>query len=116
MKTNFAEEYRRLLKKRIDTHEEALTFREPFIREAIWLFAEDIPAAIDFLRKECTEDEYSWISEIIEDIAAESESVELIQAYADLAVKYPEETKRYNIQSFIDSALAIAESYQDEDE
>lgn len=112
---NFASKYRELLQKRIDTPEEALTFREPFIKDAVTLFAKHVPEAIEFLKNDCTEDEYSWISDIIEKIAAESRNPELIQAYANLAEKYPEETKRFNVKSFIDSALAIAEPDEDEE-
>lgn len=111
---NFAEKYRELLQERIDTPSEGLTFKEPFIKDAISLFSKNIPEAIEFLKNDCTEDEYSWISEIIEDIAAESESMELIQTYASLADKYPEETKDYNVKSFINSALAIVEPDKDE--
>lgn len=106
---NFAEKYRQLLKKRIETPDEILTFKDPCMKDSIALFSRNIPEAISFLNNDCTEDEYSWISEIIEDIAAESKNVELIHAYASLANKYPKETKKYNVKSFIDSALAIAE-------
>lgn len=112
---NFAEKYRELLKKRVEIPDEILSFKDPCMKDAISLFAKNVPEAIEFLKNDCTEDEYSWISEIIEDIAAESENLELIQAYANLAEKYPEETKRFNVKSFIDSALAIAEPDEDEE-
>lgn len=70
---------------------------------------------MEFLKYECTANEYIYLSEIIEDIAAESESPELIQTYADLAKKYPEETKDYNMWSFINSAHGIAEPDEDEE-
>lgn len=111
----FSKKYRYLLKKRVSTPDEIMTFNEPFIKETVQLFSDHITEAVDFLKHDCTEDEYSWISEIIENIAEESKSIKLIQAYRDLANKYPEETKKYNIDSFINSALSIAESWQDED-
>lgn len=110
---NFAETYRKLLKQRLDTHDEALTFEEPFIKDAVHLFAKNIPEAISYLNNECTEEEYGFISEIIDDIAADSKSLKLIQAYAALAEKYPKETEDYNISSFINSAMSIAQSWQD---
>lgn len=113
---NFKDDYINLLKERIATSDEAITFDEPFIKETVKLFADNIPDAINFLKNDCTEDEYSWISEIIDDIAEESKSIELIEAYKDLAEKYPEETKRYNIKSFINSAMSIAESWQDDED
>ena len=113
---NFAETYRKLLKQRIETHNEALTFDEPFIKEAIHLFAQNIPEAIHYLENDCAEEEYGYISEIIDDIAYESKNVPLIEAYAALAEKYPEETKDYNIRSFINSAMSIVKSWQDDEE
>ncbi len=112
---NFAGKYRELLKKRIETPDEILSFKDPCMKDAISLFAKNVPEAIEFLKNDCTEDEYSWISEIIEDIAAESENLELIQVYASLADKYPDETKKYNVMSFINSALAIAEPDEGEE-
>lgn len=110
----FSEVYRSLLKKRMETNDEILTYNEPFIKDTIQLFSQHVQEAIDFLNNECTADEFIWISELIDDIAAESKNVRLIQTYASLADKYPKETKDYNIQSFINSAMAIAETQQDD--
>ncbi|MEY8381492.1 hypothetical protein AAK979_10790 [Ileibacterium valens] len=112
----FSKEYRSLLKKRLETNDEILTYNESFIKDTIRLFSQNIQEAIDFLNNDCTADEYIWISELIDDIAAESKSIRLIQTYASLADKYPKETKDYNIQSFINSAMAIAESWQDDED
>ncbi len=112
---NFAEMYRSLLKERLETDDEIITYKEPFIKDAIRLFCRNIPEATEFLKHDCTANEYIYLSEIIEEIAAESESLELIQTYADLVKKYPEETKDYNMCSFINSALAIAEPDEDEE-
>ena len=87
---NFAETYRKLLKQRIETPNEILMFTEPFIKDAIHLFSNNIPEAISHLKNECSDEEYVYISEIIDDIASESKNLELIQTYASLAYKYPE--------------------------
>ncbi|WP_288338953.1 hypothetical protein [uncultured Allobaculum sp.] len=113
---NFKDPYRNLLRKRIAVSDEAITFSELFIKDTVHLFAANIPDAMHFLKNNCTEDEYSWISEIIDDSAEQSKSVELIEAYKNLAEKYPEETKSYNIKSFINSAMAIAEPWQEDED
>ena len=112
----FSETYRFLLQKRLETNDEILTYNEPFIKDTIHLFSRNIPEAIDFFNNDCTADEYIWISELIEDIASESRSVSLIRNYALLSNKYPQETKDYNILSFINSTMAIAESWQEDED
>lgn len=94
---------------RVEYNDEALTFSEPFITDAIQLFVNNVPEAIDFLQNECSADQFAWISEIIESIAESSGSVELAQVYADLMSKFPEETEKYHISSFAESAIFFAE-------
>lgn len=106
----FRDVYRPLLKKRLETNDEIITYNESFIKDAINAFSKHPQAAIYFLKNECTADEYIWISEIIDDIAAKSKNLQLVETYAALADKYPQETKEYNIQSFINSAISIAKS------
>ena len=108
----FKEDYRSLLKKRLETDDEIITYDEPFIKDTIRLFAQNIEEAIEFLKNDCTSEEYIWISELIDLIAAESKSHRLIQTYAELADKYPQETRDYHIRSFIQSAMSIADSGQ----
>lgn len=107
---NFANEYRKLLQQRITDIEP--TFNEQYFQEMVNLFSNHIPEAIDFLDKECTAEEFSWISEIIEAIARKSHSVSLIKVYLSLLDKYPDEAKEYNVASFAESALLIAESFE----
>lgn len=98
------------------THNEIIIFNEPFIKNTVWLFAQYIQEVLDYLNHECTAEEFVWISEIIDDIASESKNVRLIQTYASLADQNSVEIKYYNIQSFIKSSMAIAKSWQyDED-
>ena len=67
----------------------------------IEILSQDIPSTIEYLKNECTADEYSWISEIINDLIESTQSKELIEVYKNLMIKYPDEYKKYNISSSI---------------
>ena len=71
------------------------------------ILAEDISSTIEYLLTECTAEEYSWISEIIEDLAELTRSEELIECYKSLMPKFPEECERYHIAEFVESAENI---------
>lgn len=70
----------------------------------IALLTENINKTIEFLDNDCTANQFSWISEVFEEIARITKSQDFIQALRRLAEKYPEETEKYNIISFIVSA------------
>lgn len=78
-------------------------------QKLIALITEDINMSIEFLDNDCTADQFSWLSEVFDEIAEATQSKEFIEALKRLAEKYPEETKTYNIMSFIESAEAIVE-------
>ncbi|MCR5836164.1 MAG: hypothetical protein K6G88_06650 [Lachnospiraceae bacterium] len=71
------------------------------------IFCKDIDFTNRFLEEECTESEYSWLSEIFEDIAEKTHNKIFIENLWKLSEKYPEETKKYNVISFIKSAEEI---------
>ncbi|MBR6090277.1 MAG: hypothetical protein IKP86_10115 [Anaerolineaceae bacterium] len=70
------------------------------------LLTMDMNETLRYLDQECTADEFSWISEVFDEVIDVTQSKRFIEALRRLAVKYPEETKEYNIISFIDSAEA----------
>ena len=76
-------------------------------KKEIEILSQDIPSTISFLRNNCTADEYSWISEIIEDLAEHTQNRELIVVYKNLMNKYPEEYKKYNISKSVNLALDL---------
>ena len=78
-------------------------------KKLIALITEDIDKSIDFLDNDCTADQFSWLSEVFDEIAEITKSQAFIEALKRLAIKYPEETKEYNIESFIESAECIVE-------
>ena len=79
---------------------------EECCKKEIEILSEDIPSTIEFLVTECTAEEYSWISEIIDDLAAKTQSKELVACYRSLMTKFPEECKKYNIEESIEYAEA----------
>lgn len=73
-------------------------------KKLISLLSENIDETIIFLDNDCTADQFSWISEVFDEIADITQSYAFIDALKRLSIKYPEETKEYNILSFIESA------------
>lgn len=73
-------------------------------KKEIDLLTEDIPSTIEYLKTECTADEYSWISEVLDDVLEINPSKELVQVYKDLMPKFPEECQRYNIAGTVEIA------------
>lgn len=59
---------------------------------------------IDFIENDCTADEFSWLSEILNEIIDIIPSQRLIKALRKTAEKYPEEVQKYNLESCIDEA------------
>lgn len=81
-------------------------------KKLIALMTEDIDKTIEFLDNDCTNNQFSWLSEVFDEIAEITRSQEFIEALKRLAIKYPEETKTYNIMSFIESAEGTIEYLQ----
>lgn len=79
-------------------------------KKLIALFTENINESIKFLDNYCTADQFSWLSEVFDEIAEITQSHAFIDALKRLAVKYPDETKEYNILSFIESAECMINS------
>lgn len=66
-------------------------------KQEIRTLSEDISGTIEFLKSECTASEYSWLSEIIDELAAQTQSRELVETYKAMMAKFPEECELYNI-------------------
>lgn len=81
-------------------------------KKLISLIMEDIDKSIEFLDNDCTAEQFSWLSEVFDEIAEITRSRTFIEAIKRLAVKYPEETETYNIMSFIESAEGTLEYWQ----
>ena len=59
---------------------------------------------VDFIKKDCTADDFSWLSEIFDEIVEKTKSKEFIDCIKETAKKFPEECSKYNIQGSIESA------------
>ena len=59
---------------------------------------------IEYMKIEMTGHEYGMLSEISDDIAVTLPSVEFVEAYKILSIKYPRETEDYKIAFFIKEA------------
>ncbi len=80
---------------------------EECCKNEITLLTEDVQATIDYLKNECTADEFTWISEVLDDIVELTGSKEILLCYRGLMDKFPEECEKYNIAGSIESAEAI---------
>lgn len=101
---SIASEYNRLLDERKKIEDIDDWDNTPVIKEMIKLFTSNMNETIEFIETECTAEQFSWLSEIFDDIARASNSKAFIKALRCTAKKYPQTTKKYNIEYFIDCA------------
>ena len=112
--------FREVIKERIRIAEECQdewTYGiEKCWKDEVEILTEDIPSTIIFLQNECTADEYSWISEVIEDIAEQTNNRELVECYKKLMSKFPEECIKFNISMSVEYAESALEEERDNGE
>ena len=105
---NVGEKYRELLKVRKEIDE--IDYDNDFIiKEMLEIMTTNIDETINYLKTNCTADEFVWLSEIFREIVEICPSQEFVDELYKLAEKYPEETKEYNVMSFIDEAAGYLE-------
>lgn len=73
-------------------------------KQEIEILSEDISSTILFLQNKCTAEEFSWISEIIDDLVDQTQSRKILQVYKNLMIKFPDECKMYNISKSVQLA------------
>ena len=56
-------------------------------KQMVAVLSEDIPSTIVFLENECSAEEYSWISEIIDELAMQQGGKDLLTCYKKLMTK-----------------------------
>lgn len=98
------QKFKEVIRRRKETHDEYDYGVEMCNKEEIQVLAEDIPSTIEYLKNDCTADEFVWISEIIDDLAEKTRNRELIECYKSLMGKFPEESKRYHVDFCIECA------------
>ena len=100
-------EFRDIIKKRA-----TLDPNDDFETENCWktevaILSESINNTIHFLQNECTEDEFAWISEVIDDLVETTKSKELLDCYKTQMSRFPNACKTNNIAFCIECAEAI---------
>lgn len=96
--------FREVIKQREETDDEWEYGVNLCWKREVDILSENIESTIDFLYDECTAEEYSWISEVLDDLLEKCPERKLIECYKSLMYKYPEETEIYHIEDFIRSA------------
>lgn len=105
------EEIRAAIKKRAATDDEWAYGVEQCWKEEIEILSRNIEDAISFLETECTADEFSWLSEVFDDVAEKTQSRAFVDCLYRVAKKFPEECKTY----YIDRVLGYAEGALNDD-
>ena len=99
------EEIRKSLSKRIATNDEWAYGVDLCCKEEIEILSRNINDTIAFLETECTADEFSWLSEVFDDVAEKTQSKDFFDCLYRVAKKYPEKCKEY----YIDRVIQYAE-------
>ncbi|MEE8807428.1 MAG: hypothetical protein SOI44_03295 [Lactimicrobium sp.] len=102
--SKLANEYSQFLEQRKKIEGDIDYDTDPVIGNIVSLMTSDVPATINFLKNECTEEQFIWLSEVFDEIVQKTQSKEMIQVLRQLTEKYPAASKKYNIKFFIDSA------------
>ena len=83
------EKFREVLKKRKETDNEWEYGLNQCFKEETKILSKDIDSTIEFLKTECTEDEYGWISEVMDYVAKETQSRKFVDCLKELKSKFP---------------------------
>ncbi len=106
---NFKEEFKKVIKEISELDINNDFEHEKLCKKELEIVTKDINVTINYLKTECTADEFSWLSEIFREIVEICPSQEFVDELYELSEKYPEETKEYNILNFIDEAARCLE-------
>lgn len=96
--------FKKLIEKRESTHSEDPTGLDEIWNELTDFLSKDINETINYLKTDCSAEEFILISEIFDDIVEKTQSKEFIDCLYEVAKKYPKETKEYNINRMIEYA------------
>lgn len=70
-------------------------------------YADNMKVANDWVRNDCSADDFSWLSEVFEDIAEKSQSKDFINCIEETSKKFPEECEKYSIMFSIECAKGM---------
>lgn len=98
------EEIRAAIKERAATNDEWDYGVRKCWNKEIEILSRNIEDTIYFLENDCTEEEFSWLSEIFDDVAEKTQSRAFVDCLYKVAKKYPQETQKYHIDHVIQYA------------
>lgn len=85
----------------METNEEWVYGIEQCWKEEIDILSKDIDETINFLQNECTADEFSWLSEVFDDVSEKVQNREFVDCLYRVAEKYPDECDKYHIYNVL---------------
>lgn len=97
-------EIRAAIKKRILTDDEWDYGVNQCWNEEIEILSRNINDTITFLENDCTADEFSWLSEVFEQIAKKTQSRTFVDCLYKVAKKFPDECRKYHIDEVLEYA------------
>ncbi len=97
------EKYRELLKVRKEIDEVDYD-NDPTIKEMIDMLCNNIDETIDYIKNDCSAEEFVYISELYDEIVDRTKSKAFIDCLYEVAKKYPKEVEEYNVMNFINWA------------
>lgn len=103
------EEIRAAIQKRILMDDEWVYGVNQCWNEEIAILSRNINDTIKFLETDCTADEFSWLSEVFEQIAKKTQSRAFVDCLYRVAKKYPDICKEYHIDFEIQCADGAVE-------
>ena len=99
-----SDEIRKSLSKRIATDDEWAHGVDLCCNEEIDILSCNIEDTIEFLENECTANEFSWLSEVFDDVAEKTQSRAFVDCLYKVAKKFPDECREYHIDKVLEYA------------
>lgn len=98
---------RHIIAERDDTDDEWNDRLEQCWEKLTNTLAEDIPGTIHFLLHDCTDNELTAISEVMEPLIAATQSAPLIKAYRTAIALHPQEADQFLLDRNLDSDISM---------
>lgn len=98
------DEIRKLLSKRIAINDEWAYGIDLCCNEEINILSRDISETVAFFENECTAEEFSWLSEVFDDVAEKTQSRAFVDCLYKVAKKFPDECEAYHIDKVLEYA------------
>ena len=102
-----SEEFRKIVSKLDSLHINDDAGYEKCWEEEVNLLSKNLNETINFLKSDCSADEFSWMSEVFDDIVEKTKSKEFIDCIEETSKRFTEECSKYNIEGAIKAAKAV---------